>query len=109
MEGEYKIPNTNSSKLLRKASSSSEKLLNRVTCRILSNINKSASLRTYVECLDVTGLVLVVSMIFFTCDELLLVLWVVVVFSVTRMEFRDKIVWHCSREEECWQGRIPGI
>ena len=56
-----------------------------------------------------TGLVLVVSMVFFTCGELFLVLWVVVVFSVTRIEFRDKIVWHCSREEECWQGCIPGI
>ena len=109
MEGEYKIPSTNCSKLLRKTSSSFEKLLNRVTCRILSNINNSASLRTYVECLDVTGLVLVVSMVFFTCGELFLVLWVVVVFSVTRIEFRDKIVWHCSREEECWQGCIPGI
>ena len=25
------------------------------------------------------------------------------------MEFRDKIMLHCSRKVKCWQGCIPGI
>ena len=48
--GEYKIPNTNGGKLLHRFSSSYRKLLDRVTFRILSNINDGAPLRTYLEC-----------------------------------------------------------
>ena len=48
-QGEYKIPNINGGKLLRRFSSSYRKLLDRVIFRILSNINGGATLRKYVE------------------------------------------------------------
>ena len=51
-EGKYRIPNTNGGKLLRKPSSSFEKLLDRVTFSVLSNINGGAFLRKYVEHLE---------------------------------------------------------
>lgn len=69
---EYKIPSTNGGKLLRKSSSSFEKLLERVTFTILSNINDGASLRKYVGHLGITGLMVVVLIIFFTCGKLVL-------------------------------------
>ena len=61
---ESKIRNTNGGKLL-----------DRVSCRILTNINDGAPLQKYVERLQVIRLMVVVLMIFFTCDKLFLVLW----------------------------------
>ena len=73
-EGECKIPNTNDGKLLRKNFSSSEKLLEKVTFRILSNINDGACLQSYVEHLEMIGLMVVVLMVYFICGEVVLVI-----------------------------------
>ena len=73
-QGEYKIPDTNTGKLLRKPSSSFEKLLDGVTFRILSNIKGGASLRKYVERLEMIRLMVVKLMVFFLCGELVLVI-----------------------------------
>ena len=54
--------------------------MGRVTFRILSNINDGASLQKYVECLVIIGIMVVVLMVFFTCGELVLVIWGVVLF-----------------------------
>ena len=48
-QGEYKIPNTNGGKLLRRFSSSYRKLLETVAFRILSNINDGSPLQKHVE------------------------------------------------------------
>ena len=66
----YKIPNINGGKLLRRFSSSYGKLLDSVIFRILSNINDGATLRKYVERLSMTGLMMVILMVFCTYGEL---------------------------------------
>ena len=69
--------------------------MDRLTFRILSNINDGASLGKYVKRLEITGLIVVVLMVFFTCGELVLFIWGVVLLQGIGMEFRDKIVKHC--------------
>ena len=71
---ESKIPNTNSGELLCKPSNSSRKLLDRVTFRILSDINDKALQLKYVEHFYMIGLIVAMLMVFFTCDDLGLVL-----------------------------------
>ena len=78
-------------KLLHKPSPSFEKLLGRVTFRILSNINHGAYLWKHLERLKIIGLMVVVLMVFFLCVELALVLLGVVLSSGMGMEFRDKL------------------
>ena len=68
--GEYKTPNINDGKLLRRFSSSYGKLLDRVTFRILSNINNGATLRKYVERLQMIALIMVILMVFYNYGEL---------------------------------------
>ena len=72
--GESEIPNTNGGELLHRPSNSYRKLLDRVAFRILSNINGEAPQWKDVECLYVTGLMMAMLMVFFTCDKLGLVL-----------------------------------
>ena len=71
---ESKIPNTNSGELLCKPSNSSRKLLDRVTFRILSDINDKALQLKYVQHFYMIGLIVAMLMVFFTCDDLGLVL-----------------------------------
>ena len=68
----YKTPNINGGKLLRGFSSSYGKLLDSVTFRILSNINDGATLRKYVERLQMIALMMVILMVFYTYGELIL-------------------------------------
>ena len=68
--GEYKIPNINSRKLLRRFSCSYRKLLDIVAFRILSNIDDGAPLRKYVERLQMIGLMMVILMVFHIYGEL---------------------------------------
>ena len=67
--GESKIPNTNGEELFLRSSDSYRKFLDRVTFKILSNINDEAPQW------KVIGQMVAMLMVFFTCDELGLVLW----------------------------------
>ena len=61
-----------------------EKLLERVAHGILSNINDGATVRKYVERLQMIGLMVVMLMIFFKCGELVLVCSMYVIFIYSR-------------------------
>ena len=68
----FKIPSINGGKLLRRFSSRYRKLLDRVTFRILANINDGATLRKYVERLWMIGVMMVILMVFYSYGELFL-------------------------------------
>ena len=78
MAGESKIPGNNGGQLLCSPSNSYRKILDRLTFRILSNINDKALQSKYVEHFQVMGLMVAMLVVFFMCDELGLVLWGVV-------------------------------
>ena len=73
--GESKIPNTNGEELHRRPYNSCRKLFDRVAFRILPNINGEAPQWKYAEWLLVIGLMVAMLMVFFTYDELGLVLY----------------------------------
>ena len=72
--GDLLIPNTSGEELLHRPSSY-RKLLDRVAFRILLNVNDGAPLWKYVERLKLIGLKVAMIMFFFTCDDLVLVIW----------------------------------
>ena len=63
---------TNGGELHRRPSSY-RKLLGRVAFRTLLNISDGAPLCKYVERLEVIGLMVVMLMVFFACDEVVLI------------------------------------
>ena len=79
-------------------------LLDRVAFRILSNINDAAPLRKYVERFYMIGLMVDMLMVFFPCGELVFVLSGVGPILRNGVEFRDKVMLHCSRKMKFQQG-----
>ena len=67
-----------------------KKLLEIVAYAILSNINDGATLRKYVERLWLIGLLVVMLMLFFRCEELLLVLVLLGVGRILRNVYGTK-------------------
>ena len=72
MRGRGSLRFTNGGELLRRPSSY-RKLLGRVAFRTLLDINDGAPLWKYVERLEVIGLMVVILMVFFSCNGVVLI------------------------------------